>query len=176
MTPRPHTWPVHPGDAARPPVRRGWRRPRVLVPVVVIAVLAVAGPALVAPRYAPPGEGGVAARPDAGWRLVVDAVRESRGARLGSGTSARERATEVWAGPPAIARSVRLVHSREPFAVEGPRLAGMPASFRVPTRSPLTWLVTGDVGPRRGVAIGALDYRAGVVVWDVRTRLSGRRP
>ena len=80
------------------------------VAVVVVAALAWA-PAVIADHFAD-GPGGAEvgrARLDRGWEFVYHAVRLSRGAQLGTGDSALERARERWAGPPAVARSVRLV-------------------------------------------------------------------
>jgi|GEM_PF-5866988 len=167
--------PDAPAAAQAPGRARSRTRRRVLLPLAAGAVLAVVGPALVAGHYAPPGEGWTAhLRPDEGWRVIVDGVRLSRDARLGSGGSAEERAREVWAGPPARAESVELVHAGGTFRVVLPDAGGVRREVAIRPRSALTWLVRGDAVGRRDVPIGALDYRSGTIVWDARALL--RRP
>jgi hypothetical protein len=141
------------------------------VAVVVIAALAWA-PAVIADHFAD-GPGGAEvgrARLDRGWEFVYHAVRLSRGARLGTDDSALERAQERWAGPPAVAESVRLVYLDGPFPVPVPEGGAEPAPERraaVPL-SRLGWVVRGPVrgGPEQ--VIGVLDYASGRVAWDIR--------
>ena len=141
------------------------------VAVVVVAALAWA-PAVIADHFAD-GPGGAEvgrARLDRGWEFVYHAVRLSRGARLGTDESALERAQERWAGPPAVAESVRLVYMDGPFPVPVPEGGAEPAPERrtaVPL-SRLGWVVRGPVrgGPEQ--VIGVLDYASGRVAWDIR--------
>ena len=76
----------------------------------------------------------------------------------------------VWAGPPAIARSVRLVYMDGPFAVPVPGGGAEPAPERrtaVPL-SRLGWVVRGRVRGGPDQVIGVLDYPSGRVAWDIR--------
>jgi hypothetical protein len=158
------------------------RRTRIIL-VAAVVVLAVAAwvPVLIAERYSD-GPGGAEigrARLDRGWEFVYHAVRLSRGARLGTDEQALETARQVWAGPPALSQSVRLVYMDGPFEVPVPEGGGAPPPGRsvVTPASPLGWVVEGTVfeGRRpRGVRqmIGLLDYASGRVVWDIAVRRS----
>ena len=94
-----------------------------------------------------------------------------RGARNSARMTPRssERASG-WAGPPAVARSVRLVYMDGPFTVPVPEGGAQPEPERrtaVPL-SRLGWVVRGPVrgGPEQ--VIGVLDYASGRVAWDIR--------
>lgn len=146
-------------------VRRA-RRATILGGAIIGLGALVWAPSLIADHYAsePGGADGVLGHPQTGWTFLRDAVVESRGARLGSGTSALERAREVWAGPPATAESVRLTWSTGMLRVRG--ADGVPRTVR--PASPFSWLVRGRVG--RGEAdgvIGVLDHGSGAVVWSL---------
>lgn len=154
-------------------------RGRVLFALVAVVVVAGAWvPAIVAHHYAA-GPGGAEvdrARVDQGWRFLIDAVRESRGARLGDGAAALQHAQTIWSRPSGRAETVDLTYMDGPFAVPVPPGGTAPPTARhvaVP-RSPFGWVVWGHVrgGPRQ--MIGLLDYHSGVVVWDVRPRLRAR--
>lgn len=157
-------------------------RGRVLFALVAVVVVAGAWvPAIVAHHYAA-GPGGAEvdrARVDQGWRFLTDAVRESRGARLGDGAAALQHARTIWSRPSGRAEAVDLTYMDGPFAVPVPAGGTVPpAARRVATpRSPFGWVVWGRVrgGPRQ--MIGLLDYHSGVVAWDIRPRLrsGGRR-
>jgi hypothetical protein len=136
---------------------------------------------VIAERYTD-GPGGAEigrARLDRGWEFVYHAVRLSRGARLGTDDQALETAREVWAGPPAVARSVELVYMDGPFEVPVPPggLAPPPGQETATPASPLGWVVEGTAfagRTPRGVRqmIGLLDYPTGRVAWDIRRAAS----
>ncbi len=157
---------------------RGKRARIILVAVVVVLAVAAWVPVPIAERYAD-GPGGAEigrARLDRGWEFVYQAVRLSRGARLGDDEQALQTARrDVWSGPPALAQSVRLVYMDGPFEVPVPPGGLRPPPGRrvaVPD-SRLGWVVEGttfDGRSPRGVRqmIGLLDYRTGRVAWDIR--------
>ena len=160
---------------------RGKRARIILVAVVVVLAVAAWAPVPIAERYAD-GPGGAEigrARLDRGWEFVYHAVRLSRGARLGTDERALETAREVWAGPPAVARSVELVYMDGPFEVPVPPggLAPPPGRETAIPASRLGWVVEGtafDGRSPRGVRqmIGLLDYATGRVAWDIRRAAS----
>jgi hypothetical protein len=155
------------------------RRSRRLITViaVVLGTVAVFAPSVVAHRYAdgPGGTDGVLGRPDKGWEFLIDAVTQSRDARLGSSTSAGERAREVWAGGSVRAESVRLTWMDGPFTVPVPGGGTPPAAGNAVAtpRSSLGWTVIGRVRGGDRQMIGLLDYRSGRVVWNMRRGLGG---
>ena len=148
-------------------------RRRIVWTVAVAVVAALAWAPVVIADHLADGPGGAEvgrARLDRGWEFVYHAVRLSRGAQLGTGDSALERARERWAGPPAVAQSVRLVYMDGPFTVPVPEGGAQPEPERrtaVPL-SRLGWVVRGPVrgGPEQ--VIGVLDYASGRVAWDIR--------
>jgi hypothetical protein len=157
---------------------RGRRARIILAAAVVVLAVGAWVPVLIAERYSD-GPGGAdigRARLDRGWEFVYHAVRLSRGARLGSDELALKAAREqVWAGPPALAQSVRLVYMDGPFDVPVPEggLAPPPERQTATPASRLGWVVEGttfDGRTPRGVRqmIGLLDYRSGRVTWDIR--------
>lgn len=154
---------------------------RVAVPATAVAILAVAWvPTLVADRYADaPGGAQVGlVRIDRGWQFVYQAVRLSRGARLGSEGAAKSEARRRWAGAPAVAASVRLTYLDGPFTVPVPPggVAPHPRERVARPESPLGWAVRGSVRGGPSQMIGLLDYRSGHVAWDIRRLLpAGRR-
>lgn len=141
--------------------------------LAAVALIVVAwAPALVAQRYAG-GPGGAEvgiARADQGWEFLYHAVRLSRGTRLGSADAALDTAREVWGGPPAVAEDVELTYLDGPFAAPVPPGGARPAAGAEVVRpsSRLGWVVTGSVRGGPPQMIGLLDYRSGLVVWDVR--------
>ena len=155
------------------------RRARIILVAAVVVLAALAWvPVPIAERYSD-GPGGAEigrARLDRGWEFVYHAVRLSRGARLGDDDSALQTAREkVWAGPPALAQSVRLVYMDGPFEVPVPEGGAAPPPGRevATPASRLGWVVEGttfDGRTPRGVRqmIGLLDYRSGRVTWDIR--------
>ncbi|MCC6829992.1 MAG: hypothetical protein IT200_01475 [Thermoleophilia bacterium] len=149
------------------------RRRTALGAALAGAAIAVWVPSLIASRYAdgPGGTEHVLGHPLRGWEFVADAVRASRGARLGSRDGALAVARDqIWTGPPARAVDVRLVWTRGPFGVEVPDGGTAPDPARAVVRpaSRFSWIVIGRVrkGPRQ--MIGVLDYRTGQVVWNIR--------
>ncbi|MGE3138161.1 MAG: hypothetical protein AB7I08_03870 [Thermoleophilia bacterium] len=148
-------------------------RGRVALAVALVMVLVIAvAPALVAQRFTD-GPGGAEvgnARLDQGWEFLYHAVRESRGARLGSEDFALARARAAWAGPPAVAEDVELVYMDGPFDVPVPPEGTPPPESRrrAEPLSRLGWVVQGRVrgGPRQ--MIGLLDYGSGRVAWNIR--------
>jgi hypothetical protein len=155
---------------------RGTRGRIVLSLAVAVLVAAAWAPVFIAERYAD-GPGGAEvghARLDRGWEFLYHAVRLSRGAGLGSDGAALETARKVWAGPPAVAQSVRLVYMDGPFEVPVPEggLAPAPGKRVATPASRLGWVVEGAVFEgrvRRGERqmIGMLDYASGRVTWDI---------
>jgi hypothetical protein len=154
------------------------RRRVVIGTIVAVLACVVWAPALIAEHYAD-GPGGAEvgiARLDRGWEFVYHAVRLSRDARLGTDELALKAAREqVWAGPPALAQSVRLVYMDGPFDVPVPEggLTPPPGRRTATPASRLGWVVEGttfDGRTPRGVRqmIGLLDYRSGRVTWDIR--------
>ena len=142
-------------------------RRRIVWTVGVVVVVALAwAPVVIADHFAD-GPGGAEvgrARLDRGWEFVYHAVRLSRGAQLGTDDSALERARERWAGPPAIARSVRLVYMDGPFAVPVPGAARSPRPSAEP-RSRCRGSAGSCAGRPGGPdqVIGVLDYASGRV-------------
>jgi hypothetical protein len=152
-------------------------RGRIVLSLAVLALVAAAwAPVLIAERYAD-GPGGAEvgrARLDRGWEFVYHAVRLSRDARLGTEGAALETARKVWAGPPAVAQSVRLVYMDGPFEVPVPEggIAPAPRKRIATPASRLGWVVEGPVfvGRTRREGrqmIGLLDYASGRVAWDI---------
>jgi hypothetical protein len=160
---------------------RGKRARIILVAVVVVLAALAWAPVPIAERFAD-GPGGAEigrARLDRGWEFVYQAVRLSRGARLGTDEQALQTARQVWAGPPAIARAVDLVYMDGPFVVPVPEggLAPPPGDRVARPSSRLGWVVEGttfDGRSPRAVRqmIGLLDYRSGRVSWDIRRATS----
>lgn len=150
------------------------RRSRARLVLVAGAVVVLVGlwvPVLVARHYAD-GPGGAEVgitRVDRGWTFIYQAVRLSRGARLGTSDVALARARDVWAGSP-LADSVQLVYQDGDFAVPVPPDGTAPAADdRVAAPlSRLGWVVRGRVrnGPEQ--MIGLLDYHSGHVAWNIR--------
>lgn len=159
-------------------VGRSQRWHRLAVPLAALAVILVWAPVPVARHYAD-GPGGAEISPgaiDAGWEFVYHAVTASRGAELGTDAAALERATSIWAGPPALAKDVDLVYFGEgPVEIPVPAQAGRQAATRaVELGTRLGWAVVGEVPGGSRQVIGVLDYETGDVVADVR-RLAGGR-
>jgi hypothetical protein len=149
---------------------------RIAVPVAAVAVVAVAwAPAPVASHYAD-GAGGAEAglvRIDRGWEFVYHAVRLSRGAELGTGGAAMERAETVWASRPK-AESVDLRYLDGPFTVPVPAGGAVPRNPTARPRDRLAWVVEGHMGDGPRQMIGLLDYKSGDVVWKLRQRTGPR--
>lgn len=126
-------------------------------------------PGLVAMRYHDGSASEALARPDRGWRFLGDAVRESRGARLGWHDAALDRAREVWASGPR-ATDVELRWGPRDYVVPIPPGGATPPARRraARLRSRLNWVVTGRLPGRPEQIIGMLDYRSGAVVWNIR--------
>jgi hypothetical protein len=146
----------------------GGRRRKILVAVGALAALLIIWiPSFVAQRYsleARPTD--FLVRPDKGWQFLYQSVRLSRDAKLGSGASAEERATEVWG---RRASSVRLVYVEGPFIVPVPPGGFPPRRGRLARpRGPLAWVVTGSVREDVRQMIGLMDYSSGQVLWDIR--------
>ena len=158
------------------------RRGRLTLAAIPAAALLAWTPSFVAEIYDGDGAAGTPgtaylARPDRGWEFLVDAVRLSRGTRLGTETDARNVARAVWSGRrpgrrelPVVAESVRLVYGKEAFRVAIPAAGARPRPGNVVARprTELSWLVEGRVGTGPRQPIGLLDYADGRVVWDVR--------
>ncbi len=155
-------------------------RGRILLALLAVAlVLGAWVPTLVAHHYAD-GPGGAEvnrARVDHGWRFLIDAVRESRGARLGDDAAALQQAQRIWSRPSGRAVRVDLTYQDGAFVVPVPRGAEHPPGGRdvARPRSPFGWVVWGHVrgGPEQ--MIGLLDYASGTVAWDIRPRLRSAR-
>jgi hypothetical protein len=150
---------------------RGRRRRWLVAAGVVVALVVLWVPSFVAQRYslaARPTD--FLARPDKGWQFLYHSVRLSRNAKLGSEPAAEQEASDVWAGPPAKASSVRLVYVEGPFTVPVPPGGTPPAPGRrvARPRSPLAWVVTGSVRDGPPQMIGLLDYPTGRASWDIR--------
>lgn len=143
--------------------------------MVVVGAVLLWTPTLVAHRHAdsPGGAEVNRARIDQGWRFIFEAVRESRGARLGDDARALEYAERVWARPSGRADSVELTWLDGPFTVPAPAGGARPAPERrrVDPVSPFGWVVWGYVRGGERQMIGLLDYGSGEVVWDIRPRL-----
>jgi hypothetical protein len=165
------------------------RRGRLTLAAIPAAALLAWVPSFVAEIYDGDGAAGTPqtgylARPDRGWEFLVDAVRLSRGTRLGTATDARNVARAVWPGrrpgrrePPVLAESVRLIYGKDPFRVAIPAggASPRPAKAVARPRTELSWLVEGRVGGGPPQPIGLLDYADGRVVWDIRPVAEGGR-
>lgn len=157
---------------------RGRRRRLLVAAALLVALVVLWVPSFVAQRYslaARPTD--FLARPDKGWQFLYQSVRLSRDAKLGSESAARQEASDLWAGPPAKASSVRLVYVEGPFTVPVPPGGTAPAPGRRVARpgSPLSWVVTGSVRDGPPQMIGLLDYRSGRTAWDIRPLLPEAR-
>ena len=144
------------------------RRRVVGVIVGVVALALVWLPSLVARTYTTSAQPiDFLTRPDKGWRFLVDTVRLSRSARLGSEGQALARAKGFW----RRAESVELVYLEHPVTVPvaAGGIAPPPRARLVRPRSRLTWFVTGRITPARPrQIIGLIDYKSGRVIWDLR--------
>ncbi|MEQ8833776.1 MAG: hypothetical protein RIB67_04950 [Miltoncostaeaceae bacterium] len=142
---------------------------------VLLGAVLLWAPAFVAHHHAD-SPGGVEvnrARIDQGWQFIIDAVRESRDARLGDDALALEYAQRLWARPSGRAERVELTWLDGPFTVPVPSDGARPAAERrrAEPPSPFGWVVWGMVRGGERQMIGLLDYRSGEVVWDIRPRL-----
>lgn len=158
-----------PTDAPRTHRRRPG--PAATALIAAGAVAAVWGPSLVATAYAErPTATEYLANPVEGWMFLKEAVTASRNPRLGTADAAMQQASQVWAGPPAVATDVSLRSIPSRWDVPVPAGAAQPtAARRVATPgNELNWVVSGRVkgGPEQ--VIGLLDYRTGRVEWDIR--------
>lgn len=153
-------------------MQRGRRRRLAGVGAALVAAGAWS-PVLVAEHYAD-GPGGAEVgwlRIDRGWDFLVQAARDSRGPELGTDEFTLQRAQTLWAGPPAVARDVRLTWLPDrPFGAPVPAGGTPPGPARrvVRPRSRLGWVVTGPVRGGPSQMIGLLDYASGRVAWDIR--------
>lgn len=159
----------------------GAGRRRAIVLAALIGVpIALWTPTVIAHQYAD-SPGGVEvnrARVDQGWSFIVDAVRESRGASLGEGRQALERARQIWSRPSARAVATELTWLAGPFVVPVPAGGNTPPATRRTARptSPFGWVVWGHVRGGERQMIGLLDYHSGAVNWDIRPRLRSSQP
>ena len=163
-------------DAARPHRRRPG--PAATVLIAAGALVVVWAPSLVGTRYAErPTATEFMANPAFGWAFLWEAVTASRNPRLGTADAAMQQASQVWAGPPAVASDVTLRSLGSEWTVPVPAGGAQPVPSRR-TASPdddLNWVVSGRVkgGPEQ--VIGVLDYRTGRVEWDIRPVAGARR-
>lgn len=135
------------------------------------AVVAVWVPSFIATAYAErPTATEFLANPVGGWMFLKEAVTASRNPRLGTADAAMQQASQVWAGPPAVAADVALKSIPSAWDVPVAEGAAQPLPARRVARpdDELNWVVTGRVegGPEQ--VIGLLDYRTGRVEWDIR--------
>lgn len=141
------------------------------------AVVALWAPSLVATAYAEEPASTYLANPVAGWAFLWEAVTASRNPRLGTGDAAMVQASQVWAGPPAVATDVSLKAIAAPWDVPVPAGGTAPIAARDQARPAheLNWVVTGRVRGGPPQVIGLLDYRSGRVAWDIRPVGGGAR-
>lgn len=134
------------------------------------AVVALWAPSFVATAYAEEPASTYLANPAAGWAFMWEAVTASRNPRLGTGDAAMLQASQVWAGPPAVATDVSLKAIPSPWDVPVPAGGAAPIAARGQARpaDELNWVVTGRVRGGPPQVIGLLDYRSGRVAWDIR--------
>lgn len=134
------------------------------------AVVALWAPSFVATAYAERPASTYLANPAAGWAFLWEAVTASRNPRLGTGDAAMLQATQVWAGPPAVATGASLRAMPSPWDVPVPAGGATPLAARHQARpaDELNWVVTGRVRGGPPQVIGLLDYRSGRVEWDIR--------
>ncbi len=164
-----------PTDDARAPRRR----PGAVAAALIAggAVVLIWTPSLVATAYAEEPASTYLANPAEGWAFLWEAVTASRNPRLGTSDAAMQQASQVWAGPPAVAGGVSLKMIPVGWAVPVPAGGARP----IPTRreatpeADLNWVVTGRVGTGPDQIIGLLDYRSGRVEWDIRPLAGARR-
>lgn len=145
--------------------------------MVAGAVVVAWIPSVIATAYAEEPSSTYLANPARGWAFLLEAVTASRTARLGTPDAAMQQATQVWAGPPAVASDVSLKAIPEDWEVPVPPGGTTPAPARgkaAPAHD-LNWVVSGRVkgGPEQ--VIGLLDYRTGRVAWDIRPLAGARR-
>ena len=134
------------------------------------AVVALWAPSFVATAYAEEPASAYLANPAAGWAFLWEAVTASRNPRLGTGDAAMLQASQVWAGPPAVATDVSLKAIPSPWEVPVPAggTDAIGARDQARPRDELNWVVTGRVRGGPPQVIGLLDYRSGRVEWDIR--------
>lgn len=141
------------------------------------AVAVVWAPSFVATAYAEEPASAYLGNPAAGWAFLWEAVTASRNPRLGTSDAAMQQASQVWAGPPAVAGDVSLKAIPDEWTVPVPPGGATPVAARALVRpeDELNWVVMGRVkgGPEQ--VIGLLDYRSGRVEWDIRP-VTGARP
>jgi hypothetical protein len=141
------------------------------------AVVVLWAPSFVATGYAEQPVSTYLANPAAGWAFLWEAVTASRNPRLGTADAAMLQASQVWAGPPAVATDVSLKAIPSPWDVPVPAggTAPLPARDQARPADELNWVVSGRVrgGPEQ--VIGLLDYRTGRVAWDIRPVPGGAR-
>lgn len=155
------------------PTRTHRRRPGPAAAALIAAgaVVVVWAPSLVATRYAErPTATEFLANPVEGWMFLKEAVTASRNPRLGTADAAMQQASQVWAGPPAVATDVALksIPSQWDVPVVPGAAQPLPARRMATPEDELNWVVKGRVkgGPEQ--VIGLLDYRTGRVEWDIR--------
>lgn len=141
------------------------------------AAVALWAPSLVATAYAEQPASTYLANPAQGWGFLWEAVTASRNPRLGTGDAAMLQASQVWAGPPAVATDVALKAIPSPWQVPvAPGgTAPLPARDTARPGGELNWVVTGRVRGGPPQVIGLLDYRSGRVAWDIRPVPGGAR-
>lgn len=135
------------------------------------AVVAVWAPSFVATAYAEqPTATEYLANPAAGWAFLWEAVTASRSPRLGTADAAMQQASQVWAGPPAVAADVSLKSIAANWTVPVPPggATAAPARSTATPEAELNWVVSGRVAGGPEQVIGLLDYRTGRVEWDIR--------
>lgn len=141
------------------------------------AVVVLWAPSLVATAYAEQPASDYLANPAEGWAFLWEAVTASRNPRLGTADAAMHQASQVWAGPPAVASGVSLKSVPSPWDVPVPAGGVQPLAVRDQARpaDELNWVVTGRVRGGAEQVIGLLDYRTGRVAWDIRPVPGGAR-
>jgi hypothetical protein len=145
-------------------------RPARIAVIAGAAVVALWVPSLIATAYAEVPATDYVANPAKGWAFLWESVTASRNPRLGTADAALQEATQVWAGPPAVAADVSLKAIPSPWDIPVPAGATPPTAGRgvVTPQDELQWVVTGNVADGADQVIGLLDYRTGRVTWDIR--------
>lgn len=141
------------------------------------AVVAVWAPSFVATAYTGEPASTYLRNPASGWAFMWEAVTASRNPRLGTADAAMLQASQVWAGPPAVASDVALKAIPDQWTVPVPAggAHALPSRRAAAPGDELNWVVSGHVkgGPEQ--VIGLLDYRTGRVEWDIRPVTGSRR-